>query len=161
MRWFQTTLATALFGLLIMGVVSDAAAAEGRRGGCRRGERLNIQDLDVSPDPIIEGQRIRSWKVKIRLDADRECDTEIEIREGNESAGGPLRYTLRPGVNEIEMPAAERYRFQGREHCFSVVVDLEGTRRPVDAGRKFCAQQKPSWSLREPGDRGGGYGGNR
>lgn len=60
MRWFQTTLATALFGLLIMGVVSDAAAAEGRRGGCRRGERLNIQNLDVSPDPIIEGQRLRS-----------------------------------------------------------------------------------------------------
>lgn len=50
MRWFQTTLATALFGLLLMGVVSDAASAEGRRGGCRRGERLNIQDLDVSPD---------------------------------------------------------------------------------------------------------------
>lgn len=153
MRWFQTTLATALFGLLLMGVVSDAAAAEGRRGGCRRGERLNIQDLDVSPDPIIEGQRLRGWKVKIRLDADRECDTEIEIREGNEVAGGPRRYTLRPGVNEIELPAAERYRFQGREHCFSVVADLEGTRRPVDAGRKFCAQQRPSWSLREPGDR--------
>ncbi len=153
MRWFQTTLATALFGLLLMGVVSDAAAAEGRRGGCRRGERLNIQDLDVSPDPIIEGQRLRGWKVKIRLDADRECDTEIEIREGNEVAGGPRRYTLRPGVNEIELPAAERYRFQGREHCFSVVADLEGTRRPVDAGRKFCAQQRPSWSLRDPGDR--------
>ena len=153
MRWFQTTLATALFGLLLMGVVSDAASAEVRRGGCRRGERLNIQDLDVSPDPIIEGQRIRGWKVRMRLDADRECDTEIEIREGNELAGGPRRYTLRPGVNEIEIPAAERYRFQGREHCFSVVVDLEGTRRPVDAGRKFCAQQKPSWSLRDPGDR--------
>jgi len=153
MRWFQTTLATALFGLLLMGVVSDAASAEGWRGGCRRGERLNIQDLDVSPDPIIEGQRIRGWKVRMRLDADRECDTEIEIREGNELAGGPRRYTLRPGVNEIEIPAAERYRFQGREHCFSVVVDLEGTRRPVDAGRKFCAQQKPSWSLRDPGDR--------
>jgi hypothetical protein len=153
MRWFQTTLATALFGLLLMGVVSDAASAEGRRGGCRRGERLNIQDLDVSPDPIIEGQRIRGWKVRMRLDADRECDTEIEIREGNEVAGGPRRYTLRPGVNEIEIPAAERYRFQGREHCFSVVADLEGTRRPVDAGRKFCAQQRPSWSLREPGNR--------
>jgi len=28
MRWFQTALATALFGLLLMGVVSDASAAE-------------------------------------------------------------------------------------------------------------------------------------
>ncbi|HEY2987249.1 MAG TPA: hypothetical protein VGL11_05960 [Candidatus Binatia bacterium] len=154
MGW-RTTLLTGLAGLLLMGFASDASAAEGRRGGCRRGDRLSIQDLDVTPDPVVEGQRIRGWKVRIRLDAERECDTEIEIREGNELAGGPRRYTLRPGVNEIDMPAVERYRFSRKEHCFDVAVDLEGTRRPVDAARKFCAQQRPSWTLREPGDRGG------
>lgn len=161
MRWFQTTLATALFGLLLMSVVSETGAAEWRRGSCRRGDRLIIQDLDVTLDPIVEGTRIRSWKVRIRSEANRECDTEIEIREGNDLAGGPRRYTLRPGINEIEMPAAERYRFHGREHCFNVVVDLEGTRRQVDADRRFCARQRPAWSLREPGDRVGGGGGYR
>jgi hypothetical protein len=35
-----------------------------------------------------------------------------------------------------------------------VVIDVEGNRRRVDADRRFCAQQKASWSLREPGDRG-------
>jgi hypothetical protein len=156
MRWLHTSLLAALFGFLLMSVVSDAGAAEYRRGACRRGDRLSIEDLDVTPDPIVEGQRIRGWKLRIRSDAQRECDTEIEVREGNEVAAGPRRYTLRPGINEIEMPAAERYRFHGREHCFSVVVDLEGTRRPVDAARRFCAQQRPAWSLSEQGDRRGG-----
>ena len=155
MGW-RTTLLTGLVGLLLIGFASDAGVAEARRGACRRGDRIGIEDLDVTPDPVIEGQRIRAWRVRVRLDGDRECDTEIEIREGNEVAGGPRRYTLRPGVNEIDMPAVERYRFSRREHCFDVVVDLEGTRRSADAARKFCAQQKPSWSLCEPGDRDGG-----
>lgn len=153
MRWCKITLLAGLFGLLLIGFASDASAQG--RGTCRRGERIRIQDLDMSPDPIIEGQRIRSWIVKIRLEGDRPCDTEIEIREGNDLVGR-ARYNLRPGVNEIQMQPAEGYRLRGREHCFNVVVDLEGTRRPADADRQFCARQRPGWSLREPGDRGGG-----
>ncbi len=63
------------------------------------------------------------------------------------------RINLNPGVNEIDVQPVEGYRFRGRQHCFDVLVDLEGTRRRVDADRRFCAQQRPSWSLREPGDR--------
>jgi hypothetical protein len=59
---------------------------------------------------------------------------------------------LRPGITEIDIQPTERYRFQGREHCFNVVVDLDGTRREVDAARRFCAQQRPSWSMRERAD---------
>jgi hypothetical protein len=154
MRWCKITLLAGLFGLLLIGLASDASA-QPRRGSCRRGERIRIQDLDMSPDPMSEGQRIRSWMVKLRLEGDRPCETDIEIREGNDLVGR-ARYNLRPGVNEIQMQPAEGYRFRGREHCFSVVVDLEGTRQPVDADRKFCARQRSSWSLREPGDRGGG-----
>jgi len=153
MRWFQTALATAFFGLLFMGVVSDAGSADYRRSSCRSGDRFVIQDLDATPDPLIEGQRIRNWRVKIRSDANRECETEIEIREGNDVVVGPRRYTLRPGINEVEMPATETYRFHRGEHCFTVVVDLEGTRRPVDTDRRFCARQRAAWSLREWGDR--------
>jgi hypothetical protein len=158
MRWFQSTLATALFGLLLMGVVSDAGAGEWRDRGssCRRGDRFVIEDLDVTPDPLIEGQRIRGWKVRVRSEASRPCETEIEVREGNEVVAGPRRYTLRPGVSEIEMPMSERYRFHRGEHCFTVIVDLEGTRRQADADRRFCARQRPAWSLREWGDRPGG-----
>lgn len=152
MRWLQTTLATALFAFLFMGFISDATAADSWRGSCRRGDRFIIQDLDVTPDPLLEGQRIRGWKVRVRSEANRQCETEIEIREGDEMVGGPRRYMLRPGVNEIEMPVSERYRFHRGEHCFTVVLDVEGTRRNVDADRRFCARQRNSWSLREWGD---------
>ena len=158
MRVLKTVLLTALLGLqfLLTGVAADAAPAErGRGGACRRGDRITIQDLDVSPDPLMEGQRIRAWRVRIRLDGDRPCDTEIEIREGRDLVGRTRDYTLRPGINEVDVPPAPNYRFQGREHCFDVVVDLEGTRKQADADRRFCARQRPGWSLREPEESGG------
>jgi hypothetical protein len=149
MRWLQTSLATALFAFLSTGFVSEAAAAESWRSSCRRGDRFIIQDLDLTPDPLLDGQRIRGWKVRIRSEANRQCETEIEIREGNDVVAGPRRYMLRPGVNEIEMPSSERYRFNRGEHCFTIALDVEGTRRNVDADRRFCARQRNAWSLRE------------
>lgn len=150
-----TLLFIALDTMLITGAATASGAERDRgRYECRSGDRIRIQDLDVAPDPLIEGQRIRSWRVKLFLDGNRECETEIAIREGNDLAGQGRRIMLRPGVNDIDVPPAESYRFRGREHCFDVVVDLEGSRRRVDADRRFCAQQRPSWSLREPGDRG-------
>jgi hypothetical protein len=156
MGWLRTTVLAALAGLMLIGGFAADAGAQpyGRGGGCRRGDRLTIQDLDMSPDPVVQGQRVRNWIVKIRLDGDRSCDTDIEIREGNDLVGR-ARYNLRPGVNEIQMQPAEGYRLRNREHCFTVTADLEGTRRQVDADRQFCARQRPGWSLREWDDRGG------
>lgn len=157
MRILKTAWLWGALGAMVISAAVNAGAAERERergrSECRRGDRITIQDLDVSPDPLIEGQRIRSWKVRLRLEGNRECETEIMVREGNEMAGQARRVLLRPGINDVDIAPAEGYRFRGREHCFDVVVDLEGTRRRVDADRRFCAQQRPSWSLREPGDR--------
>jgi hypothetical protein len=139
--------------LSLIGVPSPGDGAERGRIGCLRGDRIQIQDLDLSPDPIIEGQRIRAWTVRLRFDGNRECETEIEVREGGEVIGGTRRFNLRPGINDIEIQPTERFRFQRGEHCFTVVADLEGSRRQVDAARRFCARQRPSWTMREPGDR--------
>ncbi|MBI4524784.1 MAG: hypothetical protein HY695_13355 [Deltaproteobacteria bacterium] len=153
MHWLKTTLLIGLLALL-MGLAGEVNAAESRRGPCRRGDRLTIHDLDMAPDPIIDGQRIRVWRATVRLDSDRACETEIEIRDrDNDPASQPRRYFLRPGTNEVELPPVEGYRFRGREHCFHVIVNLEGTRRPVDADRRFCARETRAWSLRERGDR--------
>ena len=113
--------------------------------------------VDVSPDPIVEGSRIRAWKVRVRFDGNRECETEITVREGGDIVAQARRVNLRPGVNEIDLRPTENYRFRGREHCFNVQVDLEGSRREVDAARRFCAQQRPAWSMREPGDRSASF----
>lgn len=155
MRVFRATLLSGALGALLITGSANVGGAERDRGRfeCRSGDRIRIQDLDVSPDPLIEGQRIRSWKVRLRLEGNRECETAIMIREDNDLVAQGQRVTLRPGINEIDIAPAEGYRFRGREHCFDVVVDLEGTRRRVDADRRICARQRPSWSLREPGDR--------
>lgn len=155
MRVFRATLLWGALGAMLITGSAKVMGADRDRGGlgCRSGDRIRIQDLDVSPDPLIEGQRIRSWKVRVRFDGNRECETEIMIREGNDVVAQGRRITLRPGLNEIDVQPVEAYRFRGREHCFDVVVDLEGTRRRVDADRRFCAQQRSSWSLRDPGDR--------
>jgi hypothetical protein len=132
MDWFKALWLTGLFSAFLIGPAPDARAADRddwRRNACRRGDRVAIQDLDVAPDPLIEGQRIRAWKVRIKLEGNRECNTEVEVREGGETVGRVRRTTLRPGITEIDVEPTERYRFHGREHCFNVVVDLEGTRR--------------------------------
>ena len=153
MNWIKAALLTGLFQVLFINLAPDVFAAEGRGNSCRRSDTLHIQDLDVSPDPMVEGQRIRSWKIRIRLDGNRQCETEIAIREGGDVVVQARRINLRPGVNEIDLTPSESYRFRGREHCFNVQVDLEGSKRDVDAARRFCAQQKPSWTMREADDR--------
>ena len=162
---FNKKLVLGILGAMLLSQAADLMAAEWDRGergrrGCRRGDRIKIQDLDVSPDPIVEGQRIRMWRVRIRYDGNRECDTEIEIREGRDPVGQERRYTLRPGINELEIQPMAGYRFRSREHCFDVVVDLEGTRRKADADRRFCAYEKPAWSMSERGDRRRDYRGD-
>ena len=97
----------------------------------------------------VEGHRIRVWKVRLRFDGQRECETDIVIREGSNVTGNIRNYRLRPGVNAIEIPANDGFRLRGREHCFNVQVDLYGSRQPVDADRRFCASQKTMWSMRE------------
>jgi hypothetical protein len=156
MAWIKAALLTGFLSILMMDSVPEGTAAErdrdrgsGRPGNCRRGERLNIQDLDMSPDPVVDGQRVRTWKVRINFDGQRECDTQIIVREGNNVVGHARDFKMRPGENAVEIPAADNFRFRGRETCFNVQVDLEGSRQQVDADRRFCARQRTTWSMSE------------
>jgi hypothetical protein len=154
MDWIKAALLAGLLNVFLMNMAPDAFAADERRNACQRNDRLHIEDLDVSPDPIMEGARIRGWKVRVRFDGNRNCETEIVVREGSDIVAQVRNVNLRPGINEIDLRPSENYRLRGREHCFKVQVDLEGSRREVDAAKRFCAQQRPAWSLREAGDRG-------
>jgi hypothetical protein len=156
MSWIKAAFLTGVLSSLLMNATPQAMAADGdRRGrGCQRGDQLNIQDLDMSPDPLIEGQRVRAWKVRINFAGKRDCDTDVLIREGNNIVGHTQNYRMRPGVNELEIPAVESFRYTGREKCFNVQADLDGSRQQVDAVRRFCARQRTMWSMREPEDRG-------
>lgn len=118
---------------------------------CGGGHRLQVADLDMSPDPIAEGQRIDRWLVQLRADASGECRTTVRIREVSGDEVGQARvFRLRPGNNAIEIEPNERYRFSRSEHCFQVTADIAGTPRPIDAARRFCARQIANrrWSMR-------------
>lgn len=159
MDWIKAAFLTGLLSSLMVNYTPDSMAADWGRGarGCRvAGDRIGIQDLDMSPDPVIEGQRIRAWKIRINFNTRRDCETDILVREGNNIVGHLRDYKLQPGVNEIEVPAVESYRYSGREHCFNVQVDLDGSRQQIDATRRFCARQRTMWTMREPEDRGRG-----
>lgn len=154
MAWIKAVFLASILSTLLLVPAADAAAADwGRRNDCRRGDRIEIQDLDISPDPVVEGQRIRLWKVRLNFQGKRDCDTEVLIREGNNIVGHERNFRLRPGINEIEIRPAGDFRFRGREHCFNVQVDLEGSRHQIDADRRFCARQRTMWTMREPDDR--------
>ena len=77
MSWIKAAILTGLLSSMMVNWSADVTAADqGRGGSCQRGDRLHIEDLDVSPDPIIEGQKLRAWKVRIRFDGRRECETD-------------------------------------------------------------------------------------
>ena len=119
---------------------------------CGRDHRLYVADLDMIPDPVRDGDRIRGWRVRLRADTSGECQTTLRIRERRDGdlVGLARVYRLRPGINEIDFDALERYRFSRAEHCFEVIADIAGTGRAVDAARTFCAREMPGrrWSLR-------------
>jgi hypothetical protein len=119
---------------------------------CGAEHRLHVADLDMTPDPIAQGERVRTWRVRLRSDGTGECQTTLRVRERSDGdiVGRARVYYLRPGLNTIEFDPLESYRFHRREHCFEVIGDIAGTGRPVDAARTFCARQIAGnrWSLR-------------
>ena len=140
--------------LLVIGAAalqSCVTADYDRMVSCGGNHRLQVMDLDVSPDPLAEGQRINRWFVRLRADATGECRTTIRVREDSgDVVAQEIVWGLRPGINEIELTPLERYRFSRNEHCFQVIADIAGTGRPVDAARRFCARQIAGrrWSMR-------------
>jgi len=151
-----------LLTFLAVAVQSCVVPDVDRRGGrdryddrfvsCGRDHRLYIMDLDMSPDPVGQGDRIRGWRVRLRADASGECQTTLRIRERRDGdlVGQARVYRLKPGMNEIDFDPVEPYRFSRSEHCFEVIADIAGTGRAVDAARTFCARERPGrrWSLR-------------
>jgi hypothetical protein len=122
-----------------------------RIAACGRAHRLQVVDLDMSPDPIGDGQRINQFRVSLRADGSGECETRLQIRESdaNDLIAVERVYRLRPGMNQIRIEPEGRYRFSRREHCFDVLANIENTPRRIDAARRFCARETVGrrWSL--------------
>ena len=148
-------LASTAAALLLQGCVvgDDNYRSDNYRSGnnvsCGGNHKLRVTDLDMSPDPFNSGQRIDSFRVKLRADGSGECMTTIRIDDGDRTVATRTAYRLRPGVNEVNLAPSRNYRFDRDEHCFTVKADIARTYQTVDAARKFCARQsgRGRWTL--------------
>jgi hypothetical protein len=119
---------------------------------CGKEHKLEIVSLAIYPDPLPESRRIDQWRVRIRSDAPKECQTTIRIVEAGTS--DPITQEklliLSPSVNDISLSAGERYRLTGTERCFDVVTDSDGSKSSIDSARKWCARLVDGrwWSMR-------------
>lgn len=77
------TLATALAAAPV------DSSAQPRRPSCTGSHRLSVSHLDMSPDPVANGQAIQRWRVVLNVDGDGECDTVLQVKEdrGGEIVG--------------------------------------------------------------------------
>jgi hypothetical protein len=131
-------------------LLQSDAGAQKRPVRCAGGHRIRILDLNISPDPISRGQKIEKLRAVVQVDGNGECETLFEITEdpGVEVVAQAVKKLLRPGKNHIEFRPIGPYRFRAREHCFQVIADIAGTRRAVDAPRRFCARETSRQSRR-------------
>jgi hypothetical protein len=109
---------------------------------------LKVLDLDISPDPVREGERVR-FRLTVGNQSPHSGRATLILKDRNEIVAEAREVQIRPGQNRIEFPWT-RYRFSRNDHCFLVEVDLDRTRRPVDAARAFCAwRASGGWTLAE------------
>jgi len=105
---------------------------------------LFIEDLDMSPDPVRPGQEVR-FRARLRNDGGP-LRVDLRIQDRDQIVTQLNDVLLQSGHSEFLFPYT-RYQFQGFDHCFTVMVDVERTPYRVDAAKEFCAQPL-GWTLR-------------
>jgi hypothetical protein len=119
----------------------------------RIGSRINPGDLrvlqlEISPDPVLEGQRIR-FEATISNLSNNSGRMSISLKDRDEMVTSVQDVLIKPGHNRIIFPHTG-YRFSRHEHCFTVEVDIERTHRPIDVVKEFCARRTyAGWTLKE------------
>jgi len=121
---------------------------------------LKILQLEMVPHPVRESEWV-NFQTVVSNHSRHPGKVSLFIKDRDN--GGPLRVglriqdrdqvvtrledvLLRPGYSEFLFPYI-RYPFQGFDHCFAVIADVERTPYRMDPAKEFCA--KPyGWSLR-------------
>ena len=91
-----------------------------------RPENLRVLQLEVSPDPVPEGQRV-GFRVTIANGSRNSGRVTLAIKDKDELISEVRDATLRPGDNQVNFPETS-YRFSRSDPCFTVEVDIERTR---------------------------------
>jgi hypothetical protein len=121
-----------------------------RRESIIHPENLKIVELEFSPDPVREGQRV-SFQITLENDSRYSMRITLTIKDRDEIISEARDVQINPGKNRIDFPATD-YRFSRSDYCFTVEADIEHNRRPIDSVKEFCAQRTRSgWTMRDRG----------
>lgn len=125
-----------------------------QRGGPRiRPNDLKVLHLEVSPDPVREGQRI-SFRVIIANDSGHSGRISLTIKDRDDIISEVREISIYSGENRIDFPETY-YRFSRSDHCFTVEADIERSRQTIDVAKEFCLQRiRSGWTM---SDKGIGY----
>lgn len=107
---------------------------------------LRVLQLEIFPDPVREGQRIRFEATLSNL-SNYSTRLSLFVKDRDEVVASVQDVMIKPGDNRIIFPHTG-YRFSRREHCFTVEVDIERTRGQIDLVKEFCARRTyQGWTL--------------
>jgi len=107
---------------------------------------LKIIQLEMKPDPVREGQLI-TFQAMISNQSSYSAKVSLYIKEKDRVLNSLHDVRIYPGYNQVVFPEST-YRFSKDEHCFTVEMEIERMRRPLDAVRKFCARRSYyGWTL--------------
>ena len=110
---------------------------------------LRLLQLEMNPDPVREGQWVSFQTVVTNLSR-HSGRVDIFIKDRDEVIAAVDNVLLRPGDNRVFFPRTN-YQFSRSEYCFTVEVDIERSKRPVDAVKEFCARRThQGWSMTAP-----------
>jgi hypothetical protein len=100
----------------------------------------------MSPDPAREGQRVSFQAVVSNLSR-HSGKANLSIRDRDEVVAAVYDVVLRPGDNRVAFPQTN-YRLERNEYCFTVEVDIERSRRPMDLAKEFCVRRtSQGWTM--------------
>jgi len=107
---------------------------------------LRVLQLEMNPDPVREGQWM-SFQVVVSNLSKHSGKVNLFIKDRDEVIAAVNDVVLRPGDNRVAFPRTN-YQLQRNEYCFTVEVDIERTRRPVDLAKEFCARRTfQGWTM--------------
>ena len=111
---------------------------------------LKVLHLEITPDPVREGQRV-AFRITIANDSRSSGRVTLAIKDKDEIISEVRDASLRPGENQVNFPESS-YRFSRSDPCFTVEADIARTRSPIDTSREFCAKRtNAGWTLSDKG----------
>ena len=107
---------------------------------------LRVLQLEMSPDPVRVGQWV-SFQVVVSNLSRNSGKVSLFIKDRDELVAAANDVVIRPGENRVPFPQTS-YRFERNDYCFTVEVEIERSRRPVNLAKEFCARRTlQGWTM--------------